>query len=278
MKIIQMHNSTISQMMGYILVTEHGHVIAVDGGTEGDLPAFRQLVLEHGGHIDLWFLTHPHHDHHDVFALLSEHPEPEITVGGVYYSPAPADFVVTDTDRSRDEIDRLNAAVKISPYPVHPLRAHDTFQVDNVTVDVLRVVNPAVKEDSVNNLSIVLKLTEHASPHTDFRMIFLGDLGRSGGEELLSTYADNLQILKADAVQMAHHGQNGVELPVYQAIAPAYTFWPAPDWLWTNTPGGSAPGSGPWKTLEVRAWMEQLGSKPITSLREHTVFDTKSAL
>lgn len=74
MKIIQLHNSTISQMMGYLLITDHGKVIAVDGGTEGDAPEFKRLVRENGGHIDLWFLTHPHHDHHDVFVNFSETP------------------------------------------------------------------------------------------------------------------------------------------------------------------------------------------------------------
>ena len=38
MKIIQMHNSTPSQMMGFLLVTDGGKLIAVDGGTEGDAP------------------------------------------------------------------------------------------------------------------------------------------------------------------------------------------------------------------------------------------------
>ena len=36
MKIIHMHNSTPSQMMGMIIITGNGSVIAIDGGTPGD--------------------------------------------------------------------------------------------------------------------------------------------------------------------------------------------------------------------------------------------------
>ena len=274
MKIIQMHNSTPSQMMGFLLVTDGGKLIAVDGGTEGDAPEFKRLVREHGGHIDFWFLTHPHHDHHDVFVTLSEHPEADITADLVCYSPAPADFMVLDKDQTINDIIRFRSALQITPYPVHILKAGESFETDNVRIDVLRVVNESLKEDFINNLSIVFRITEHLPGEKTFKMIFLGDLGRQGGEELLASYAEDRSALKADAVQMAHHGQNGVELPVYEAIAPRYAFWPTPDWLWTNTPHGWRAGSGPWKTLEVRAWMERLGAEPITSLQEHAIFDT----
>lgn len=39
---------------------------------------------------------------------------------------------------------------------------------------------------------------------------------------------------------------------------------PTPDWLWDND-SGAGKGSGPWKTLETRSWMEELG------VREHIV-------
>jgi len=274
MKIIQLHNSTISQMMGYLLITDHGNVIAVDGGTEGDTPEFKRLVRENGGHIDLWFLTHPHHDHHDVFVNFSEHPDPSFSVGRVCYCPTPEDFKILDTDGSRNDALRLRAAIRNAPYPVHILEKGECFETDNIRIDILRVPDRNLKEEYVNNLSVVFLVTEHRSAGGDFKMIFLGDLGVRGGEELLSAYASDRSLLKADAVQMAHHGQNGVDFPVYEAIAPRYAFWPTPDWLWTNTPGGCEPGAGPWKTLEVRAWMEQLGAEPVTCMNEHAVVYT----
>ena len=107
-------------------------------------------------------------------------------------------------------------------------------------------------------------------------MLFLGDLGERAGRVLLASY--DKEELKADAVQMAHHGQNGVDFPVYETIAPKWAFWSTPDWLWINTPPGRKEGTGPWKTLEVREWMEKLQTIPVTSMRVHAVFDTEEAV
>lgn len=272
MKIIQLHNTTSSQMMGYLLITRNGKVIAVDGGTKGDAGGFKQFVYRHGGHIDLWLLTHPHSDHVGVFWELVEHPA-DITADCVCYSPAEEDFIAVDGEFRKD-IPYFRDILKRSPYSMRVLKENDTFRMDNLTIEILRVVNPAVKKDYINNLSVVFKVTEEISGIRSFTMMFLGDLGETGGEELLEAYAGKLSVLKADAVQMAHHGQCGVGLPVYQAIAPKWAFWPTPDWLWTNTPEGGAPGTGPWKTLEVRGWMKELGATPVTCLENHVEFDS----
>ena len=85
----------------------------------------------------------------------------------------------------------------------------------------------------------------------DTSILFLGDLDVEGGDKLLaSPYRSRL---KADYVQMAHHGQEGVSEEFYQSVDPKYCLWPTQEWLWTNKHG-----KGPWKTLEVRAWMDKL--------------------
>lgn len=285
MKIIQMHNSTESQMMGYLLVTEQGRMIAVDGGTEGDTRAFVELVQHFGGYIDLWILTHPHSDHVGVFWSLMDTPAP-IAVDCVCYSPAPAGFdTVEDTDRKGD-IKRFQEAVGHCGYPVRILTPGDLFIQDQVEIEILRVADARCRKDYINNLSVVFKVTEkfkenakrripgETEKQSPFTMIFLGDLGWTQGDRLLECCSDRPGILRADAVQMAHHGQWGVEENVYQAIGPRWSFWPTPDWLWTNTPKGAEHGSGPWRTLETRGWMERLGACPVTSLESHTIFDT----
>ena len=50
---------------------------------------------------------------------------------------------------------------------------------------------------------------------------------------------------------MAHHGQNGVEENVYEAIQPSVCLWPTPQWLWDNE-GGS------YTTPETKAWVKKL--------------------
>ena len=63
--------------------------------------------------------------------------------------------------------------------------------------------------------------------------------------------------LRCDIVQMAHHGQQGVNFALCRLISPQICLWPAPDWLWNNDNGGGF-DSGPWRTVETRKWAEQL--------------------
>ena len=102
-------------------------------------------------------------------------------------------------------------------------------------------------------------------------MLFLGDVEAAGDAVMIEKYG---KALKSDVVQMAHHGQNGVDRPVYEAIAPRFAFWTTPDWLWTNTIDPANPGKGPWQTLTVRQWMEALGTVPIRASASDLEFDT----
>ena len=43
-----------------------------------------------------------------------------------------------------------------------------------------------------------------------------------------------------------------------QAVAPRVCLWNTPDWLWNNDAGNGF-DTGPWRTVEVRGWMEELG-------------------
>ena len=89
-------------------------------------------------------------------------------------------------------------------------------------------------------------------------VLFLADLGVEGGEQLL--HGPLAKRLPSDYVQMAHHGQTGVNEAFYQHVNPSYCLWPTPKWLWDNDNGGGK-NSGHWRTLEVRAWMDKLPIK-----------------
>ena len=100
--------------------------------------------------------------------------------------------------------------------------------------------------NALNNSSIVYRLIVEGKS-----ILFLGDLGYEGGERLLAETPPYL--LRSDIVQVSHHGQSGVGESVYRAIAPKIALWSSPEWLWTN-----CNGSGDYKTLETRKWMEQM--------------------
>ena len=238
MKIIQQTNMNDKQSMGYEIIAESGELLVIDGGYSGNEDELRRLIKSAGGHVNLWLITHPHCDHHN--AVIGVLTEPQgITVDRIGTSMLPDSWA-----------------------------KGQVFQLGSMRVEVLSGANPDLLNEPFNNQSCVFRVSEE-----DFSLIILGDLGAEGGRRLLEKGYD----LKADAVQMAHHGQNGVEEDVYQAIQPKWAFWPTPDWLWQNVPYiGGPPGAGPFKTQEVIKWMEKLGTENITCFDHTVMFDSKT--
>ena len=90
-----------------------------------------------------------------------------------------------------------------------------------------------------------------------FTCLLYNCIQKKASEKLLKTQKEKL---KSDIVQMAHHGQNGATKELYEQINPTICMWPTPEWLWNND-SGEGKGSGPWKTLETRQWIEELKVK-----------------
>ena len=266
MKIYQLKNQSPCQMMGYILVTDTGKVVAFDGGTIHDAELFRELLALHGNHLEYWFITHPHHDHYGVLQAISADPR-GITADYLYYSPMDEAQISADNPHRKDHL-TFYSFINSVPFTIKNPQIGDIFTIDNITIEVMGISNPEITEDVFNNNSCSFMITEKYPDGSDFKLLILGDSGIAASDKLLATHGKRL---KADMVQMAHHGQNACEKRVYDVIAPRYSLWPTPDWLWTNTIDPAKPGEGPWKTLIVRGWMEELGSTPINSLEKTAI-------
>ena len=265
MKIIQHTNMNPYQMMAYTIVTESGHVLVIDGGHTGNDTELKRVIKSVGGHVDLWLITHPHSDHHNAVMQVLSDPE------GITYDRLGATWLPDEWDQPISEVElrelrEWNAFARTLDERYFEIREGQVFQLGSLKIEVLAGANPDLTENFGNDQSCVFRLTEQG-----FTMLFLGDLGVLAGRRLMDKGYD----LRADAVQMAHHGQQGVEEAFYQAVAPSYAFWPTPDWLWNNGPylGGPA-GTGPFKTPEVIEWMGKLNTVNITSFDHTVVFDT----
>lgn len=245
----QLASQTPSQMMGYVLRTTGGKVMVIDGGTTGDAPYLRGLLGTLGNHVDAWFLSHAHSDHCDAVTAILNDPA-GISIDRMYGSLPPEAWIEKHEPSELGSAQAFNRAVKQSGREVLELTPGQTLRLDNIQIEILGIRNPEITTGSViNNSSVVMRVTGR-----DKAILFTGDLGAEGGRKLMqSPYRPRL---RADYVQMAHHGQNGVDEEFYRAVAPRYCLWPTPRWLWDNDNGGGK-GSGPWRTLEVRAWMDK---------------------
>lgn len=266
MKIIKHTNKTYSQMTCYTVVAKSGHVLVIDGGNHGDGDELTRVVNKLGGHIHLWLITHPHCDHHDAVMDV-------IKAGALTYDRLGASQVTDDWARLAgtsdiSEVLEWNAFARDNlDERYFDIQPGSVFELGSVKVEVLAVANPEILANPVNNQSVVLRISEDG-----FTFLVLGDLGVEGGKKLMASGAD----IRADAVQMAHHGQNGVDEEFYKAVAPKYAFWSTPDWLWFNRGEDGRDDTGPFATRTVAGWMEKLGTENIIAFGKTVAFDTEN--
>lgn len=257
LELYQLPNQTRSQMMSYLLKTDDGSLIVLDGGTTGDADYLAEKIkeLRPDGHIAAWFLSHLHSDHVNALCDFINKKRTDISIGAVYYHFPPLEwFEKFTTEGEVGEAKHFFDAIeKFDPAKRKTLSPGDTFQFGSVSIEALNDFDPAITANPVNNTTIVFRVT---TPKTS--LLFLGDLGVEGGARLLTLVP--AEKIRADVVQMAHHGQNGVAKEFYAAVRPKICLWCAPDWLWNNN-SGPGDGSGPWKTVQNRAWMDDLGVK-----------------
>lgn len=246
------------QMMSYVVQTKEGRLIVIDGGKREDAGHLLDTLIRLGGErpvIDFWLLTHPHSDHIDALMEIFSKPHP-LRVGRIFSRFLSYEFYekydfpgCTDAETTK-EFGAFSAA---HPELCAAYEAGQTLRAGSVEFHVLRVPDESFPMNVINNSSVVLRMDAEGQ-----RVLFLGDLGEEAGDEVIKTVPK--EELRADIVQMAHHGQFGVKKSFYEAVSPDVCLWNTPQWLWDNDQGGGY-NTGPWRTLEVREWMRGLGVK-----------------
>ncbi|MDO4587245.1 MAG: MBL fold metallo-hydrolase [Planctomycetia bacterium] len=251
----QLPNQTHSQMMSYIIKTSNGQVIVIDGGCKGDADYLIEQIktISETGKVDAWFLTHCHFDHVGAICSILTNKPDALTIEKLYYSFPPQDWLVKNEKSWKGETDKtFDALSQFKNKSELQLNQIISFG-DDVQITVLNDFDLSITKNAINNSCIVLRLE---TPKTS--ILFLGDLGLEAGNRLMKLQPE--EKIRCDVLQMAHHGQNGVSREFYELAHPRICLWPTPDWLWDND-AGKGYGTGPWQTLEVRKWMDELGVK-----------------
>ena len=259
-----------SLLQSYVIKTENGKLIVIDGGIDGAgkdrapyMPTALRSVLGLGQdeyfEVEAWFLSHAHKDHmYELSKMLSEYSaESNYKINNIYFDfpefgseEYPGQNGDMEISKIRENInkygevigaganyyDTLNGAVINTEAVAKGL----TLEIDGVRIEVLQTWDSADGTSNLNDTSIVLRMTIGEQ-----KVLFLNDLGAIGGRRLLATYGD---ALKSDIVQMAHHGQGGVNKDVYEAIDAQVHLWPTPLWVWKNE-------NGTYQIDEVRKWV-----------------------
>lgn len=253
--------------MGYLIQTANNKLIVVDGGRDIDSEQLISNIKSIGnGKVDYWFLTHAHNDHIGAFMKIIKDDTCDIKVENLCYHFNTKEWYEkndpTRKDIAIEFIDYISSKDKNSKIKnIIDCKSNDIFTIDNLDCKILRIANPEIIDSKYvgNEASMVLKFLMKLKKdrYSDKSMLFLGDSYLQTSEELLQ---NNYNDLKSYAVQMAHHGQDGVSKQVYDAIDPTICFYSCPRWLYDNDNGGGY-NSGSWKSIEVREWIESPNRK-----------------
>ncbi|MBP3665551.1 MAG: MBL fold metallo-hydrolase [Clostridia bacterium] len=231
-------------------------LVVVDGGFPSETPYLYEYLKGLGGHVTAWFVTHFHDDHMGaLWFMMKDHPD--IRIDGVYCHLPSDDFLINgepkqDEWTTRQLLDGFHGAMAERGIPKVTVQKDDLYSFDggNLTVRILRTPDESITGNPINNSSIVFRAEADGKS-----ILFLGDLGVEGGDQLLATNPP--ERIRSDFVQMAHHGQGGVSKECYAAIRPTYCLWPTPSWLWDNMgPGGY--DTGIFGTVVTRGWISSL--------------------
>ena len=130
----------------FIITTEDGKVIVIDGGHRSETPYFVEYLKAATGqtrpHIDAWFLSHAHDDHCEVFLEVVER-YPDVTFDRVY-----ANFPEPDFYEGHDEwaVTVISEFQRLSPRfegKAASLAEGDVFSVGAAKFTVFYTFNPA---------------------------------------------------------------------------------------------------------------------------------------
>lgn len=245
---------------GYILLTKNNELIVVDGGIDADKQFLEAYIDRLGnGTVSHWYVTHPHRDHVGALIKILEDDECNITIENLYYSFNTLEWYKQNDERGFETEEKILGLLD-SPKIKNKVSCekYQEIYMDNVKCEILKTADPEMlNTDNGNDSSMCFKMT---ATDVNKSIIFLGDAYYYASLELLQ----NPEKLKADVVQMAHHGQNGVSKDVYVAIAPKVCCFNTTSGLYNNDPGTGF-NTGRYQSIEVQSWIQELRAQSVLS-------------
>lgn len=229
----------------YTIYNSEKGLIVIDGGWNEDEDYVRKVIASLGNKVDAWILTHPHNDHIDAFNNIYKDPQ-GITIGSILTAAMPSPEVckkIAEWDTMDSYIEFLELDI---PY-VNYAQAGDVYDICGLEVKILSVFDDYVEKVSEHYLNDGGMMYKVSAEKDSF--LFCADVGSSVSDYLLDKWGDEL---KADYIQMGHHGNGGLKADFYKKVNPKVAFFDAPDWLMYDQ-------TGKYTTPQNTALMESLG-------------------
>ncbi len=233
----------------YVITLEDGSFIVYDGGSyedpdDGDLlysvlcdlhtsikgtkPSPSSPIV-----IAAWMLSHGHGDHFVGFNNMLKAYGKNIYIEQAFFNGTSDEEDFNSHNPNSTVRDGIGAILSRAQGNAKCVKVHtgQVFYVRNVEIEVLYTHEDLypIRSDFFNDGSTVFRTTIYSTDGRGNRLnegvstMWLGDMYMRGSKCMRMMYGNYLQ---SDAVQVAHHGFQGCEWPLYQLIAPECVLWP----------------------------------------------------
>lgn len=186
--------------MGYLIVTDGGRLIVIDGGFAEDVDDLLALMTKYTGEavptVDLWIITHPHGDHYFALKELAKTPD-RVKIKMLMYH-FPEEFRDRKGNGCMGAIRDLDAVAAAFRPEVELPQVDEHIEVDGMDIHILYTPADCSILNNPNQLSLIFTVQ---GPQK--KLMITGD-----------AYSRNMQIavwrydkaLKCDILQLPHHG------------------------------------------------------------------------
>lgn len=249
----------------FIFRTKSGKLVVMDGGhgEERDylLDTLRALSPD-PDHItvEAWFFTHLHVDHYGALReiLRDESLIGQLEIKHFYHHLLPGEYYANECREKQAGAPEVVADLTSLPCRfgavVHTVEDGDVITVDELCFHTLHTPKLADgAEMNTNDTSVVWRLDVEGGKS----VLFLADAEFVCNRHLLA----HPEQLRADIVQVGHHGCGNVSRAVYAATGAAQYLWPVGH-KFRYSDRGDGLGTHNTGVIQTRAYLDQLGVKP----------------
>ena len=226
----QFDNNEVGGGMGYLIRLEDSTFIIVDGGMNpsgaNEVANLYNAMKEQNTRADgklivrAWFITHAHNDHYNVLRKFCEVYANRVTVESLLFNPMASLYQsMTETPSGWDV---REAASKFPGCTYVKIMAGQVLEYPGCTLEVLYTSDDVYMLESYtsyNDCSAVVRINVGGQS-----FIVLGDIQAKASPRIAEAWGD---YLKSDMMQMAHHGERGGSVELYDYISPRVVLWPA---------------------------------------------------
>ena len=244
----------------FIIKTRDGELIVIDGGHKEELPRLIECLRVISGEdrptVSAWIFSHLHGDHYGAYTRLTEDEWREkLTVCDVYCNLLTREHWVAKGDPELVlAYDTIMGSDKTLGAKIHVVKKDDVISVGEIKFEVLHVPDPTrAAEMNVNDTSVVYKMDYNGEQS----IMLLGDAEWVCNEDLVESCAERL---RADVVQVGHHGCGNVSKKCYELIGAKAYIWQCGERFWYQD-SGEGINTHNVGYIRYRSFMMELGTK-----------------